>query len=467
MANPLIRRYQYSLLRPEQGWIYGVVYVSLVGLILIVNLLFYARQSVLIQQEPWQPFRSLFFQFTVFQCLLLWVLAPSNTGGVIPNLMLQKAYDFLRLLPLSAVQKIVGIVLGRNLLLLSAAAANFLFFAMFGLLGRISWSMLLQIALLLLSVGLFLCLLSLLLSLRSSPKRGNPFLLFLVLFFTFGLPFFPALIYNTQEARDVSFYFWRIPLLIAVSGVLLYFSVWAFLGNRRWFTYEYESLFSWKGAMLFQLLFLLLLFGFFYPYRQAEQHEKIFIGFCIAGLVPVVLLPTGACRTYEKYLELSRGFPTEKMSVFDLFRRSNPVLSVLIYLIWLGFFLGGCRLFALSAAPFLLFAGVVFTFYLVWLGLLELTVVFYNTHSKIILLTGFVIVLYLFLSFILSGLFDWDYLSVFSPLGYLVYVSSRYPGEIPLPPVFPNLFLCTAPIIQIFGRYKWMIDTRKALAKVS
>ncbi len=467
MSNPLIRRYQYSLLRPAQVWIYGIIYVSLVGLILIINLMFYAHQSVLSQQEPWRLFRKLFFQFTLFQCILLWVLAPSNAGGVIPNLVLQKAYDFLRLLPLSGIQKIVGIILGRNLIVLSAAAVNFLFLAGFGLVGRVSWNFLLQEILLLLSVGLFLGLLALLLSLRSSPKRGNPFLLFLVLFFAFGFPFLLGLMTRVDEPPNVSFYLWRMPLLIAVSGVLVYFSVWAFLGNRRWLTYEYESLFSWKGALLFQLLFLILLFGFFYPYRQAWQYEKIFIGFCIAGLGPVVLLPAGACRTYEKYLELSRGFPREKLSVFELFRRSNPVLSVLLYLIWLGFCLAACRLFALSAAPFLLFAGVVFTFYLVWLGLLELTVVFYNTHSKIIFLTGFVIVLYLFLPFILSGLFDWEYLSVFSPLGYLVYVFSRYPEEIPFGPVFFNLLLFTAPVFQIFGRYKWMMETRKALAGVS
>lgn len=462
MFNPLIRRYWYSLLRPERVWIYGVVYVSLVGLILIINLMFYARQSVLTQQEPWQLFRMLFFQFMVFQCILLWVQAPLNTGSVIPNLMHQKAYDFLRLLPLSAVQKIVGIVLGRNLILLPVAAVNFLFFAMFGFLSRISWSLLLQMTLLLFSVGLFLCLLSLLFSLHSSPKRGSPFLLFLVLFFTFGLPFFPVLIYSSKKV--ISFYLWRIPLSIAVSGALLYFLVWVFLGNRRWVTYENRSLFSWKGALLFDLLFLILLFGFFYPYRQVWRHEKIFIDFCMAGLVPVVLLPMGACRIYEKYLELSRGFPSEKMLIFDLFRRSNPVLSVLIYLIWLGFCLAACRLFALSAVPFLLFAGVVFTFYLVWLSLMELAVVFYNSCSKIIFLTGFVIVLYLFLPFVLSGLFESEFLSVFSPLGYLWYVSPRYPYKIPVEPVLLNLLLCAVPVFLIFGRYRWIMETRKALA---
>jgi hypothetical protein len=479
MSNPLIRRYQYSLLRPTQVWVYGIIYVSITALFLIINLMIFAKESShpLPEADPQKLFRSLFGQYAVFQFIILWILAPYNISRVIPGQMLQKSYDFMRLLPLSAFQKMTGIMIGRNLILLASAAANFLFYFFFGLAGRFSWAFLFQITLLLLSGSVLLCLLALLMSLRPIQKRGNPFLMILVFFSSFGLAqligFFAY--GRAEEGWKMPtdfFYGWEIPVPILLSGTALYFSAWLAVGILRTFAKEHEPLLTWSGAVLFQFLSLILLLGFSDPFRpRGSERIEIFYGFCILALVPTVLLPVGARRTYEKYLELSRFASVSKLSAVRFLRYSNLTLAVLLFLLWAGFSFVVCQRAGADLTSFLIFSGVVFSFYLVLMLWFELSVVLYSGYPKISFLGGFLLLLYLFLPYLLSALLEIEDLLLFSPLGYLQWTFmenhafSGYPEPQPFSPAFLNAALVVVPMIELYRRYGQLASLRKKMTR--
>lgn len=469
MSNPLIRRYQYSLLRPNQIWIYGLMYSLSIGLLLIINLMLYAKQSLLTRPEPWKLFRNLFIQFAVFEHLLLWGLIPYNISRVIPCLMLEKSYDFLRLLPLSAFQKMTGIILGRNLILLMAAAVNFLFYMAFGLAGRIRPFFLFQLTVFLLSVSLLLCLLALLISLHPIQKHGNLYLILIPLFFM-GVPILTSLFvkaYGGTTDKEF-FYIWPVPILLLASGVVVYLACWAWVGNLRRFTYEYEPLFSWTGAFVFQILSMVVLLGFFYhPFVTSSSNSDwgshLFFIFSTLSLIPTALLVIGARRTYEKYLELSRRAAAADLSVFRFLRYSNLTLAFLIFLLWAGFSLAVCRLVGFGTTSFLIFAGEMFTFYTVLMLLFEISQVLYPRYPKLGIVTGSLGILYLFLPYILSFLFEEPFLMAFSPLGYLQYVSDNGLNWITIAPVLLNILLCLVPALLVFQSYQRITFLRKRI----
>lgn len=475
MANPLIRRYRYSLLRPQQFWIYGTIYISAVALLLIVNLMLFAKKSFLAPEEPWKLFRSLHVQFAIFQFILLLVLAPYNISTVISGEILQKSYDFTRLLPLSAWQKTAGIVMGRNLVIFSMAAVNFLFFLAFGLGGRLLLSLLTDEVLFLLSMSLLLCLLALLLSMHPTKKQGNFFVPMLALIFCFGFPYFLIVLNESFEGRiaNILFYCWRIPLPLLISGFALYFAGWAFLGGLRWFTKEYAPLFSPLGAVVFFVLYLVLVLGLFYPYLSLSQRsmesypERIFFGFWALGLIAVGLLPLGARKTYEKYLEMSRLCPPSKLSVCWLLRRSNLTLAAVLYLLWVCFCSYVCRFGPLPISPFLVFAAVMGTFFCAAILLFEASITLSPVYPKLSYLTGFLFILYLFLPYILAGLSEIDFLMAFSPLGYFAYAYDHYQEGMPVSPAILNIFLCLVPGRLVLRRYSQIIAMRKGLSSDS
>jgi len=474
MANPLIRRYQYPLLRPPQVWIYGIIYLSAVALILIVNLMFFAKETILVNEEPWKLFRNLHIQFAIFQFILLWILAPYNVSTVISGEMLQKSYDFTRLLPLSARQKIAGIVMGRNLVIFFMAAVNFLFFLAFGLAGQLSLPILAEWVLFLLSISLLFCLLALLMSMHPTKKRGNFFVPMLALIFCFGFPYFLIVLHESFEGKtaNVLFYCWQIPSLLLISGFALYFAGWASLGGLRWFTKEYDPLFSPLGAIVFLVLYLVLVLGLFYPYflsqRSMESYpERIFFGFWMFGLIAVGLLPVGARKTYEKYLEMSRLCSPSKLSVCWLLRRSNLMLAAVLYLLWVCFCSYACWFGPIPISLFLVFAAVMGTFFCVLILLFETSITLSPVYPKLGYLTGFLFILYLFLPYILAALFEIDFLTAFSPLGYFNYAYEHYKEGMPVSPAILNIFFCLMPGRLVLLRYSQIVTMRKGLSSDS
>lgn len=478
MNNPLIRRYQYSLLRPHQVWIFGILYVSIIALVLFINLAIYQKQKIIDYMEPWELFQTLAIQFLFFQAILLWILAPYNVSTVIPGEILEKSHDFSRMLPLSACQKALGILIGRNLIIFLLAFLNFLFLVAFSAAGRVPWSLQVQLILLLFSICVLICLIALLSSMHPFQKKGNSFLAVLIILFFFGFgPLIGSVIEIFEEDHiktpSALFYIWEIPLILVICGITLYFAVWAFIGVLRWFTREYDPLFSPGGAILFLPLYLVLLLGLFYPYLVTNKSclpgemtaENLYSVYYCLGLIPVALLPLGVRRSYEKYLELSRLYPPEKLSLPWLLRKSNLSLAACLFLTWGIFCLGVGILAGQNVQAFLIKAGVLFTFYMVLTFMLETYITCKPVSPKLMYLMGFLLILYVVFPFVLSGLFDQEHFSVFSPVGYLIFSHDRYLNlKTHLAPLFFNCFLCAAMVTVILLRYYRIIAVRYGMA---
>jgi len=173
LNNALIRRYRYSLMRPRQLWVYITIYVSVVALILFINYTAYKYQEILSQYTSF--FTSVCYQFLVFQTLLLCLVGARNSGAAIKEEVIGKSYDFFRMLPISAGRKTVGILVGKNLVVILLGAVNFVLIIIFGLLGDVSGSLLKQGFFSLVSMAILANSLALLASInpKSQRKRGG------------------------------------------------------------------------------------------------------------------------------------------------------------------------------------------------------------------------------------------------------------------------------------------------------
>ena len=152
MNNPLIERYRYSQLRPRQLWVFLAVYLVVIGLILLINASIYKYQDAF---HDWTEFfRALYYQFLILQVVILWIWSGYNTGTAIKEELLQKSYDFFRMLPMSAKDKVVGIIVGKNLVPLLLAMVNVVFLFVFGVIGDVNAILREQFLLVLISIGL-------------------------------------------------------------------------------------------------------------------------------------------------------------------------------------------------------------------------------------------------------------------------------------------------------------------------
>ena len=136
VSNPLIQRYRYSALRPKQFWVYVTIYISIILLLVSINYSGYKYQTFF--GDITEFYKSLYYQFLTFQVLMLFIWSAYNSGSAIKEEILNKSFDFFRMLPLPAHKKAIGILIGKNLLVLLFGAINLAFLIYFGLAGKIN-----------------------------------------------------------------------------------------------------------------------------------------------------------------------------------------------------------------------------------------------------------------------------------------------------------------------------------------
>ena len=477
LNNPLIRRYRYSLMRPRQFWIYLAIYISVIMLLFFINYASYQLQSW--SGDLTRFFKGIYNQFLILQVIVLCILGAFNSGSAIKSEITGKSYDFFRLLPLSAGKKAVGILVGKNFVVLLLAGINFLLLITFGKLGKVDSSLLEQTFLALVSVAILLNSTTLLSSIRPVAKQKKSNVIVIVFFAFILIPFLinalMAAWFGATQLHKLGivlgkFYTIELPVLILFSLVVLYFSCWSIKGILRRFTYEDESLFTRFGAYLFMLGFEFVLFGLFYTYLLDGTQETNYL-FWLISLLPVLLVPIWSCHSYEKYLERSgliqSRLPEGKNIMSQMLLYSNLFLCFGLFIIW-----------ALCSVVTTIIAGqdvlynlylifILFSFYLFLMLLLELHVV-YSTHSnKIGLLLLFITAVYMILPIILSGIFESNVIYKQSPVGFVYELFPKSFGEdevIVHPSIWViNFLLCVIPIMLIWKRYKHIIAARKKM----
>jgi len=458
-------------MRPRQLWIYITIYIAIISLILFINYTAYQYQEWFGNQARF--FKVVCYQFLILQVVFLCLLAASNSGSAIRDEITGKSYDFFRILPISAGKKAVGILVGKNLVLLLLSGVNFLLLIIFGILGQVSGVFLGQSFLALLSVALLANSLALLSSIKPvSIKKKNHIAIFIVLCFFFVLFIIrPAIKAFTKisELENITekFYTIELPVLILISLVAFYFSCWVIKGILRRFTREDEPLFTRMGAYIFMLGFEFVLFGLFYEFLT-EGAQKTNYLYWLISLLPVLLVPIWSLRSFDRYLEHSGLIQSKSagnknlVSGFLLYSNLLPVL--VLFAIWTA----GAIVTALMTEQELLYnlyyIVILFSFYLFLMLLLELYVVYKPVSDKIGLLLSFIAIVYLFLPLILSGILDNKEVYLYSLLGFYtrVFFYESAPGISTITRIWLiNAVLCIIPIILIWTRYKHILAARQ------
>ena len=475
LNNPLIRRYRYSLMRPRQLWIYITIYVAIIALLLFLNYIAYTPQRTF--HNPTYFFRSVSYQLFTLQALVLCLLAAANSGSAIREEVTGKSYDFFRMLPISASKKAVGILVGKNLVVLLLAAANFLLLIIFAILGQVAASLFVQSLLAIMSVALLTNSVALLSSIKPvSKKRTSSIATLIILAFLLGPLVIRGLvaIWGIDQIENITmkFYTIEVPIIILVSLVALYFSCWSITGVLRKFTREDEPLFSRTGAYLFMAGYELVLLGLFYaPLTEATKIPNWILNYCywLISLVPVLTVPLWSLRNFDKYLEhsgLIRSNSTKsKGMILRMLLYSNLSLDFGLFAIWAAGAIGTTLITGLELLPHLYIILILFSFYLFLMLLLEISVVFTPLSDKVGLLLGFFAAVYVILPIILYGILESKTLYLHSPVGFLFGMFQKSHGEIAIQNSIwvINLTLCVIPIVLISKRQLHILRTRQKM----
>jgi hypothetical protein len=471
--NPLIQRYRYSLMRPRQLWIYITVYVGVVALILFINYTAYQYNEFFETQT--RSFRGVFYQFLIFQMVVLWIFGAVGSGSAIREEITGKSYDFFRMLPLSAGQKAAGILVGKNLIVFILTAFNFIFLIIFGRLGELSYSLLGQSVLALLSIAVLADSVALLSSIRQiGSKRKTNIVVLIVLLVIFLPMFVPAVVtlvvkFQTLEYMTGTFYTTELPILILVSLIALYFSCWSIKGILRKFTHEDEPLFNRIGAFFFMLGYEFVLFGLFYQ-RLEDGAWRINYWFWLFSLLPVLLIPFGSIRSFDSYLEHSGLIRSKsannKTLISQLFLYSNLSLDLGLFIVWAICATGTTLITRQDLICDLSNVFTLFTFYLFIISLFELYVVYVPVSNKVGILLGFIAFVYMFLPLIVSEILNNEIVRLHSPLGFFSDILIHESGPDTWTKIFIcliNLALCIIPFILISKRYKHILAAREKM----
>jgi hypothetical protein len=460
-------------MRPRQLWIYITIYIAVIALILFVNYTAYQYQEWFGNQTRF--FKGICYQFMILQVIVLCILGMVSSSSAIKDEVTGKSYDFFRMLPISAGRKAVGILVGKNLVVLLLAGINFLLLIIFGILGQVRGVFLGQISLALVSVAILSNSVALLSSINpASAKKKSHIVLFIVLFFIFApflFSFFGIAIRRIREFEYITekFYTIELPILILISLVALYFSCWAIKGILRRFTREDEPLFTRMGAYMFMLGFEFVLFGLFYELLTEGARRTNYL-YWLISLLPVLLVPIWSLRSFDRYLEHSGLIQSKSAGNKNLVSASllySNLLPVLVlFAIWVACAIVTALMTDQELLYNLYYIVILFSFYLFLMLLLELYVVYKPVSDKIGLLLTFIAIVYLFLPLILSGILDNKEVYLYSLLGFYtrVFFYESAPGISTITRIWLiNVVLCIIPIILIWTRYKNILAARQKM----
>lgn len=438
MSNPLIKRYRFSCLRPRHIWSYVFVYAVVTALILLLNIASYMSPHGYSTAN--ELFQSLFIQFLAFEIVILCFWGGYNCGSAIRNEMLAKSYDFFKLLPLPEWKKSTGILIGTNLHTLIFGGLTLPLLLLFGICADYSLNFLAQTTLAMLCIALAVWNVSLLGSIRPDVVRrrtGPLAALFLGAFI--GMPLMFSLLGMAAKGRlhmeSLGFYTAGVPVLIFVSLFCVYIAAWAFLGQLRKFRRETDPLFTPRGAVGFLIGGILIAAGL--VWQPETWAVGALSGYLSATLALLYLLPGGALRTFQAYLE--KGSIAGRVA-----RDSNVALGLILIAIWLVALLGMNLRVDDGVYTSLALCGLA-SFPLFALLLLETTILMRPIYPKVGLITGLIFILSLILPPIAAAVVGEGSVTIFSVFGYIGYMLADDAVPQHAAAVTLNIVLCIFP----------------------
>jgi hypothetical protein len=467
-SNPLIRRYRYSLMRPAQFWVYVGIYISVIAMMLLINYSTYSLQDVF--ENITELYDSMYIQFLVIESFLLILWGAFNCGSAISTERTERTYDFFKILPLSAYKKMLGILIGRNLVVLLLAAINLAFLVFFAIKGTTGTKLLLETLFALVSACCLSNTVGLLSSLCSRGKSKGGRVGAVILLLAFGVPLLINGILaisdvNNLEKKYALFYGLKVPVLILTGLIMLYFTGWAVIGIIRKFNKDEQPLVTRSGSLLFITGYEAILIGLLTPYLLNHTKEMI-SAYWWLSVVPLVCLPFGAAFDIQNYQEFTASarskIPSPGRFRFNFLIMSNLTHGIAVFVLWAitSYIFYLCPPLFRLHPPYSVtqLSAVILTFacfYIFLLLLMEFAVTYQTAHGKVPLLAGFIGVVYFILPVIIAGIFDNDTIITFSPGGFFMAVSSSDFSE---PLLFGkiclyNLLLSVVPAILVARKY--------------
>jgi hypothetical protein len=475
MSNPLIKRYRFSAFRPASLWISSIVYVVVVSLTLFINISLYQIHAA--YDSPEALCSGLFYQFFILFIFLFWFRTAYASGSAISEEISGKTYDFFRMLPLSALQKTTGIILGKNLLTLLFCAITFAGMTLFAFAGNISVFLQAQIFALLFAGALFLNNISLLSSLKIKRKQApqqktNAGALAILIIFVL-----PALFTGLSQIHliaelenfKLTFYGLGIPVLFYIAAITTYFAAWASAGILRRFTHENSPLFSKTGALFFLGGFQLVLYGILWKGITAGS-PMITATFWALTFLVTIIIPFGSTSHFDSYVEQSRNLIASSQTrrkVFALIIRGNLMIYFLLFLLWSIFALQTAFLTDIAVSSLFVFAFEAFTFYAFIMLLLETYAMYTSKNRRAEILIALVAILYIALPLLIASIFDVDSLFPNSLIGYFMnffqVIEDGQSIVLNHNVWITNLLLCIPPAFIIRKRYHTILVIRRSM----
>jgi hypothetical protein len=479
LQNPLIQRYRFSLLRPRQVGVYGFIYVSIVFLILLLNYTAFTTLRAFLfsgNKLPFDMYQFVFYQFAFFQVIILWLWASYNSGSALTLEILRKSYVFFKLLPISALQKAFGVLIGTNLVAYSCAALNFIPLLIFAYLGKMNTVLISYYFLTMIAVACFLNALTLLLSINPDAKKRRRFgTLVLIVFAVWVLMFAMGRLFSsgthTREVENilVGFFSIDVPGLLLFSMILFYFTAWMLMGIVRKFRDEKESLFSKTGSLVFVIGCEVLTTGLFWSFLHLKSGFYSHRALCFWGLVFVNL---GTLQNVGKYLEAARRIQAQStakaLNMFRLFRHSTLFWGICVFVIWTACFLGLAMMTGLTFPDNLYPLLNLFGFYLVFMVLLELFILYRHLRINIKVVLIGIALISLLLPVSLSKILENKLVYLHSVFGYMSNLIAPFLFQsgntaVQLRIFFMNILLCLFPLFLIFRKYLSFLKLRRQM----
>jgi hypothetical protein len=426
LNNPLIQRYRASIMGASSLLIYTVLYLIAVVLIILGNVAVVDIKSPGVLRDVAS---RVFCFLAILQSIFLWGWASYNSAQAIRMEYERKSYDFFRMLPLTANEKAVGVLVGSNLIVLLLALINACLMILFAANQYIN----IQLQLVIWSGAFALSSASLLSSSspqkikskRKSASSGISVIGVIMLYFMVV-----GVVSNTDciatsdlFAKSVPFGPLHIPLFMAFVVVALTVGGWSYIGVLRRFTVEDMPLFTRKGSVVFMANIMGILMMFVYPHINKDNYSLVLGIVMVVGLVLAVLTLAGALNLAVHYMEIVRRSGDTAVTAI---RRRLKHISNFHTALWLF----GIQCFAIAIVvmpysdagivkqlpPIL---GMVVTYIFIVL-IAEIYSLYAGTNRLVGLIISFAMILYVVLPLILAALLNYGDLAFVSGVNYMI-----------------------------------------------
>jgi hypothetical protein len=453
--NALLGRYAFSQLRPMACGISAGIYLTVVVLVFLLGYAAHLRPSGVLDTAGY--WRSLFISFAVLQIFMLGIMGVYHAGSAIQQEVTEKSMDFFRLLPLSPAQKIVGVLVGRNLVTLTLGVANTLLLVVCGMMRGVQGWMLAEFVVFLWVATAAAMLAAFLLATLEGSGRRTSGPMVIILGSVFFLPYTIAVALNWQEffphGASLHFFGARLRLFAFLTLLALYAGLWLVLGLRRRFVNERASLFTPGGALACLGGLLVIALGLGWTSFPTKQEAAVLVCWTFTAIA-ALLIAAGTYRSWDDYFEVFGQ--TSVGPGLGGANLSNLSVGTAMLLLWGGAALVADQLAADAIAAVSI--PVLITFGLVLLFLLEFSI----THAPLTMrmrgLAAFLAGLYFVLPLIISAVTDNGYYLRFNPCGYLVQMD-KDPASWRMP-VMANMVWLLALGAFIQRRYRIMAQAR-------